>query len=129
MASLAVSRSAALRARPGGGSTAYPMADTRTMHAAPRMNAFIASLSTILPLAGVGAAVYMHQQNIPNLQAAGILFAFLIEAGVFLATGSSAVRSRLATLPPARLAALLTLVTPITWLLAGGGEWWQLAAT
>ena len=71
----------------------------------------------------------MHQQNIPNLQAAGILFAFLVEAGLFLATGSSAVRSRLATLPPARLAALLTLVTPITWLLAGGGEWWQLAAT
>jgi membrane protease YdiL (CAAX protease family) len=93
------------------------------------MNAFIASLSTILPLAGVGAAVYMHQQNIPNLQAVGIVFAFLIEAGLFLATGSSAVRSRLASLPPARLAALLTLVTPITWLLAGGGEWWQLVAT
>lgn len=73
--------------------------------------------------------MYMHQQNIPNWQAAGILFAFLIEAGLFLATGSSAVRSRLATLPPARLAAVLTLVTPITWLFAGGGEWWQLAAT
>ena len=99
------------------------------MHAAPRMNALIASLLTILPLAGIGGAVYMHQQNIPNLQAAAILLAFLIEAGMFLATGSSAARARLAVIGPARLAAGLTLLTPITWLLAGGGELWQMAAT
>ena len=93
------------------------------------MNALIASLSIILPLAGIGGAVYIHQQNIPNLRAAGILFAFLLEAGIFLATGSSAARARLAAVTPLRLAAGLTLLTPITWLLAGGGELWQMAAT
>jgi membrane protease YdiL (CAAX protease family) len=93
------------------------------------MNALIASLSTILPLAGIGAAIYMHQQDIPNAQAAGIVTAFLIEAALFLATGSGAARQRLTAIPPARLAAGLTLLTPVTWLLAGGGELWQMAAT
>ncbi|MFN0106493.1 MAG: lysostaphin resistance A-like protein [Bryobacteraceae bacterium] len=99
------------------------------MHAAPRMNALIASLSTILPLAGIGGAVYMQQQNIPIAQGVGILLAFLMESALFLATGSGAARTRLAALPPARLATVLTLVTPLTWLLAGGGELWQMVAT
>ena len=105
------------------------MADTRTMHAAPRMNALVLSLLTILPLAGIGAAVYMQQQDISIVQTAGILAAFLIEAALFLATGSEAARSRLAALPPAQLATGLTLLTALTWILAGGGELWQLAAT
>ena len=71
----------------------------------------------------------MHQQNIPNWQAAGILLAFLMEAGLFLATGSGAARARLAALSPVRLAAALTVLTPVTWLLAGGGELWQMGAT
>jgi membrane protease YdiL (CAAX protease family) len=93
------------------------------------MNALIASLSIILPLAGVGGALYIHQQNIPNAQAAGILLAFLMESAMFLATGSAAARTRFAAISPATLATGLTLLTPITWLLAGGGELWQLAAT
>jgi len=71
----------------------------------------------------------MHQQSIPNWQMAGILLAFLVEAGLFLATGSRAARERLGAIAPERLAAGLTLVTPVTWLLAGGGELWQVAAT
>jgi membrane protease YdiL (CAAX protease family) len=99
------------------------------MQAAPRLNALMISLLTILPLAGVGGAMYMHQQNSPNGQLAGILAAFLIEAGLFLATGSAAARERLGALAPVRVAAALTLITPVTWLLAGGGELWQLAGT
>lgn len=99
------------------------------MHAAPRMNALIASLSTVLPLAGVGAAVYMHQQNIPFVQAAGIIAAFLMEGALFLATGSLAARARLAAWNPVRLAFALTGFTTFTWLLAGGGELWEMAAT
>lgn len=87
------------------------------------------SLATILPLAGVGGAVYMNQQNIPIAQMVGILAAFLIEAGLFLSCGSVALRTRLAAVAPGRVAAVLTVLTPLTWLLAGGGEWWQLAAT
>ena len=93
------------------------------------MTALLVSLATILPLAGVGAAVYMHQQNIAPVQAAGLIAAFLLEAGLFLATGSAAARARLGAVEPARLAAALTLLTPVTWLLAGGGEWWQGLAT
>jgi uncharacterized protein len=99
------------------------------MPTAPRMTALIVSLSVVLPLAGIGGAVYMHQQNIPIAQQAGILAAFLIEAALFLATGCHVARARLATIPPAKLATFLTLLTPLTWLLAGGGEIWQLAAT
>ena len=99
------------------------------MQAAPRINALIASLGTILPLAGIGGAVYMQQQHIPNGQAAGILAAFLIEAGLFLATGSAALRARLREQNPLHIATALTLLTPLTWLLAGGGELWQLAGT
>lgn len=99
------------------------------MHAAPRMNTLLVSLAIILPLVGLGGAVYMHQQHIPNLQAAGILLAFLLESALFLATGSLAARQRLAVLPPVQVAFGLTLLTPITWLLAGGGSPWQLAAT
>jgi hypothetical protein len=93
------------------------------------MTALLASLSTILPLAGIGGAVYMHQQNIPIAQQACILAAFLIEAALFLATGSLAARTRLAAIEPAKLATALTLLTPLTWLLTGGGEIWQMAAT
>jgi membrane protease YdiL (CAAX protease family) len=71
----------------------------------------------------------MHQQNIPTSQAAGILAAFLIEAALFLATGSEEARKRLGALPRVVLAALLTGLTAGTWLLAGGGAPWQLAAT
>lgn len=93
------------------------------------MNALMMTLLTILPLAGVGGAMYMHQQNIPNGQLAGILVAFLIEAGLFLATGSAAARARLGLMAPVRVASILTAITPLTWLLAGGGEPWQLAGT
>lgn len=94
-----------------------------------QLRRLILSLATILPLAGVGGAVYMHQQNIPSGQIAGILAAFLIEAGLFLSTGSSTWVARLRRQPPARVAAVLTFITPLTWLLAGGGAWWQMAAT
>lgn len=63
------------------------------------------------------------------MQGAGILAAFLIEAALFLSTSSPKARARLGVLPPASLAAALTGITAITWLLAGGGELWQLAAT
>jgi uncharacterized protein len=87
------------------------------------------TLGSILPAAGIGAWLYMQKQDIPAVQAAGVLAAFLIEAGLFLATGSSAARERLRALPPVRIAVLLTLLTPLTWLLAGGGEAWQVLAT
>jgi uncharacterized protein len=99
------------------------------MHAAPRLNALMGTLGSILPAAGIGAWLYMQKQDIPAVQAAGVLAAFLIEAGLFLATGSSAARERLRALPPVRIAVLLTLLTPLTWLLAGGGEAWQVLAT
>jgi len=93
------------------------------------MNALLASLGTLLPAAGVGAAIYMHQQNIPTLQAAGIIAAFLIEGGLFLATGSAAARERMAARDPGGMALALTALTALTWVLAGGGAWWQLAGT
>lgn len=71
--------------------------------------------------------MYMNQQNIPIWQMAGILAAFLIESGLFLAAGSTAFVQLLRQQPPARVAAALTLLTPLTWLLAGGGAWWQMA--
>lgn len=73
--------------------------------------------------------MYIHQQDIPTAQAAGILSAFLLVSALFLATGSSAARARLAALPPVRLATGLMLLTALTWVLAGGGELWQLGAT
>ncbi len=93
------------------------------------MSALLVSLSTILPLAGIGAAVYMQQQNIPVGQAAGIIVAFLVEAGLFLAAGSAAARARIGEWEPWHVAAGLTLITGCTWVLAGGGAWWQLAGT
>jgi hypothetical protein len=99
------------------------------MQAAPRLNALMGTLGSLLPAAGIGAWIYMQKQDIPAVQAAGVLTAFLLEAGLFLATGSAAARERLRALPPVQVALALTLLTPLTWLLAGGGEPWQLLAT
>lgn len=99
------------------------------MHAAPRVSALTVSLATILPLAGVGSAIYLSQQNIPIARAAGIIAAFLIAAAMFLTTGSASARARISRWPPFIVAAVLTIITPLAWQLAGGGEMWKLVAT
>lgn len=53
--------------------------------------------------------------------------AFLIEAALFLATGSEAARSRLGDWAPWKVAAVLTGITSLTWLLAGGSDLRQFA--
>lgn len=87
------------------------------------------SLSTILPVAGIGSAIYLYQQNIPFARGAGIVAAFLIAAAMFLTTGSSAARASLGAVPRIVLATGLTLLTPLTWALAGGRETTHLAGT
>lgn len=73
--------------------------------------------------------MYIHQQHIPAGQAAGILAAFLIEAALFMATGSEAARARARRWPRVVLAGTMVGLAGLTWALAGGGAAWQLAAT
>jgi uncharacterized protein len=89
---------------------------------------YLRTLAIVLPLAGLGAAVYIEQQNIPWRLAGGLLAALLVEAALFLGTGSEAVRERLAAVGESRAAALLTASAGLTWLLGGGGAPWQFSA-
>lgn len=90
---------------------------------------YLRTLAVVLPIAGLGAAGYIHQQNIPWHLAGGLLAALLVEAALLLGTGSEAVRWRLEQMDGARAAAFLTGLTALTWLLAGGGAWWQCIGT
>ena len=83
---------------------------------------------TILSIGAVIGSQYLQNQNIPLLQSLGILSAFLIEAALFFATGSELVRDRLSTWRPWHLALTLTLLTTLTWILAGGRELYFMAA-
>lgn len=57
-----------------------------------------------------------------------MLLALLIEAALFFSAGSVAARERLATIPPVKLAAGLTILTTLTWLISGTGQPWHGAA-
>jgi membrane protease YdiL (CAAX protease family) len=93
-----------------------------------RTNAQFILMFTILSIGAVLGSQYLQHQNIPLIQSVGILSAFLIEAAMFLAAGSTQVRDRLTTWIPWHLALTLTLQTTLTWILAGGREIYFMAA-
>ena len=83
------------------------------------------TLVIVLLLLGVSGGTYILRQDIPVEAGARLLVALLIEAAIFFAAGSAAVRERLSKRPPAKLAAALTALTALTWLIAGTGEPWH----
>ncbi|MBM3764283.1 MAG: CPBP family intramembrane metalloprotease [Acidobacteria bacterium] len=97
------------------------MKDTRTMPPAHQLR----TLVFVLLLLACAGATYILRQDIPAEAGARLLAALLIEAALFLGAGSTAVRERLAALPPVKLAGTLAGITALTWLIAGTGEAWH----
>lgn len=86
------------------------------------------TLVIVLLVLGLSGGTYILRQDIPVEAGARLLLALLIEAALFFGAGSAAIRERLAAIPPSRLAAGLTILTGVTWLIAGTGEPWHGAA-
>lgn len=82
-------------------------------------------LVIVLFVLACAGATYILRQDIPIQAGARLLVALLIEAAIFFAAGSIDVRERLAAHPPTQLAASLTALTALTWLVAGTGELWH----
>jgi membrane protease YdiL (CAAX protease family) len=100
------------------------------MHAGLR--GFALALAGLWIVLGIAAWLYSHDQNIPRWIVVGVVPAFLIEAGLYLAAGLESTRERLERLPPSRLALLMTLTAPVPFavytLATGLWDWGSFAA-
>lgn len=72
-------------------------------------------------LVGIAGVVVANHQNIPGWVAAAVLPAIALEATFYAATGFSAVRERLAAIPPNYLAVILVKTALAPWFLYSAG--------
>ena len=77
------------------------------------LRGFVAALASLWTVLLIAAVLYSRDQNIPQAIAIAVVPAFLLEAGMYLASGIQSVRERLERLKPEHLALLLTAVAPV----------------
>jgi membrane protease YdiL (CAAX protease family) len=92
------------------------------------LRGFMWALVLLWCLQCIAAAVYSQQQGIPTYITVGVVPAFLLETGLYLAAGLRPTRAKLERFEPARLATAMTLSAPAPYLvysLATGVFSWQ----
>lgn len=80
------------------------------------MRGFAWTLLALWILLCIAAAVYSQQKDIPAYITFAVVPAFLIETGLYLASGLRETRERLQRLPPSRLVSWMTVSAPVPYL-------------